>query len=113
MMETKKYIIEVYTDHEQTILVNNLGGTFTFREENQEEIDSFLIGAETPSLSCLLPLTITAENGAKALLSGEFSEEVELYNEDNEPYYKTVSVTWSTIKNIYRKIVEHYTTAKQ
>lgn len=71
-----------------------------------------------------LPLSLTAENGAKGLLNGEFFEDIEVANEGycgcgecdfcdeypNEPETITqqVPVQWTTIKSIYQKIVEHY-----
>lgn len=70
-----------------------------------------------------MPRSLTAENGAKALLSGEFFVEI------REPYYcdcgdedceaceltetdsltatRQVPVPWATIKEIYAKAVEH------
>jgi len=60
----------------------------------------------------LLPKELTAENGAKGLLSGEFFEEhwCSYYNEDDElvEYTEKVPVSWDTIKNIYKKVVEFY-----
>jgi len=69
----------------------------------------------------LMPRTLTAENGAKAELSGEFKEEVEIrcpecdhdapdldceMCEGKGHWMQIVPVEWSTIKNIYRKAVE-------
>jgi len=72
-----------------------------------------------------LPSELTAENGAKALLIGEFTiESQEPCDEcaheygcdgapecDCEDGYVTVqhTVDWTTIKEIYAKVVEHYT----
>jgi len=67
-----------------------------------------------------LPLELTAENGAKYLLLGEFNETVtydcsECHGDgcdecDNEgSYAQEIPVTWPTIKDIYAKIVKHYT----
>lgn len=68
-----------------------------------------------------LPKELTAENGAKYLLSGEFSESEEIMcpeclgNWDetgcgcNEGVVLIdVPVSWSVIKDIYRCIVKHY-----
>ena len=74
----------------------------------------------------VMPLALTAENGAKALMIGEFSESVVLRcNEcDGEgwledigdecpecdgagDYAIKVPVSWDTIKAIYAKAVEH------
>lgn len=73
-----------------------------------------------------MPRELTAENGAKALLSGEFFEDVRVPCEDCEIYmlddnegiecehcdstgFATgkVPVSWTTIKAIYAKAVEH------
>lgn len=69
----------------------------------------------------LMPRELTAENGAKAGLIGEFNEELELpcpeCNEDewnaecewcdgNGYLHKKVPVEWTTIKAIYAKAVE-------
>ena len=72
----------------------------------------------------VMPRSLTAENGAKALLYGEFFETVEVSNEeycgcgecdycqdfpDTEPTVQIkVPVSWSTIKEIYAKVVSHY-----
>ena len=66
----------------------------------------------------LMPKELTAENGAKALLIGEFHVETEVPNpdydpslddEDEEPEFFTaqIAVPWDTIKKIYAKAVEH------
>lgn len=68
-----------------------------------------------------IPKELTAENGAKALLIGEFQEEIELtcsacdYHgkqmdcevcSGNVTYMQPVDVSWSTIKQIYAKAVK-------
>jgi polyferredoxin len=73
-----------------------------------------------------LPSRLTAENGAKALLIGEFFEEIEVRNEEycgcgecgycidvqdedaTETIIQRVPVSWSTIKDIYNKIASHH-----
>lgn len=71
----------------------------------------------------LMPRSLTAENGAKALLSGEFKIDVDesqycdCGEEDCEECEYTelyglqptfeVTVPWTTIKQIYAKAVEH------
>ena len=67
----------------------------------------------------ILPDRLTAENGAKGLLSGEFLETISMYCENcmgdgcddcdqRGTYVADVPVRWTTIKAIYKKIVEHY-----
>lgn len=73
----------------------------------------------------MLPSTLTAENGAKAALMGEFYEEVEMMcsacnydipQEDCEvcggevTWTQRAPVSWTTIKGIYAKAVEHLAT---
>lgn len=74
-----------------------------------------------PAGYVLMPLRLTAENGAKSELSGEFCEKVEVLCpecDQDEPdlgctmceghgrWVQDVPVEWTTIKNIYRKAVE-------
>ena len=73
-----------------------------------------------------MPSELTAENGAKALLSGEFSESIKIgcgycdngvsYDDDLEQceecdglggYNCTVPVSWTTIKEIYAMAVKY------
>lgn len=84
---------------------------------------------ETNPASCqtvVMPRSLTAENGAKALLIGEFFEEIEVSNEEycgcgkcdycieiqdenaTETLIQKVPVSWDTIKKIYDKVVSHY-----
>ena len=66
----------------------------------------------------LLPKSLTAENGAKALLIGEFHQQIERTCSDcfgDDPscdickgmgtYIEDVQISWTTIKEIYKKIV--------
>ena len=68
----------------------------------------------------LMPRELTAENGAKAILIGEFSETIELRcpecdGDDKECdichgdgfYTQEIPVTWNMIKLIYHKAVQH------
>jgi hypothetical protein len=52
----------------------------------------------------LLPRELTAENGAKAALIGEFFESYEVCADE----FVRVPVTWTTIKAIWRAAVEHF-----
>ncbi|WP_159522801.1 hypothetical protein [Sunxiuqinia indica] len=78
------------------------------------------------SLGVVMPRSLTAENGAKALLIGEFFEEIEVPNEEycgcgecdycieiqdedaTETVIQKVPVSWDTVKRIYEKVVTHY-----
>lgn len=55
-----------------------------------------------------LPSELTYENGAKYLLVGEFSESIELTDEDGDTYQQPVPVRWSTIKRIYREAAKWF-----
>ncbi|EPT9139218.1 hypothetical protein ACVTKY_003241 [Klebsiella michiganensis] len=73
----------------------------------------------------MVPMRLTAENGAKGALSGEFSETKfvncpECFGDDecetcdgSGRIEITVPVTWTTIKEIWDKGVEHFAAAPQ
>ncbi|EDA4830149.1 DUF550 domain-containing protein [Salmonella enterica] len=79
----------------------------------------------TPDGYVLVPKKLTAENGAKSVLSGEFSETKfincpECFGDDDCETCDgsgrieiTVPVTWTTIKDIWAKGVEHFAAAPQ
>ncbi|MPQ71458.1 hypothetical protein [Pseudomonas sp. MWU12-2323] len=81
---------------------------------------SFAQVAVVPDGYCLMPTSLTAENGAKGLLSGEFNvsrehdchECAETDDDDCEvcgghgSYTQETPVGWDTIKDIYRKAVD-------
>ena len=54
-----------------------------------------------------MPKTLTAENGAKGLMSGEFKIQIETYAEDGSTEFEDVIVPWTTIKDIYAMAVKH------
>ena len=56
----------------------------------------------------LMPRALTAENGAKAALMGEFKIDVEITYEDGEEETIVVDVPWTTIKAIYAAAVKHF-----
>jgi len=68
----------------------------------------------------LMPSELTAENGAKAALMGEFTEEAsmpcsECFGDDecencdgSGRILVEAPVSWTTIKSIYAKAVEHF-----
>ena len=70
-----------------------------------------------------MPKELTAENGAKSLMMGEFEETIELccpYCDGDDAdhgceicggstqYIQPVPVSWTTIKKIYKMAVEHF-----
>jgi hypothetical protein len=80
--------------------------------------------SENSSFIANMPRSLTAENGAKELLMGEFKETIEVSNPEycgcgecsycidfplTEPSIMVeIPIRWTTIKEIYAKIVEHY-----
>lgn len=74
----------------------------------------------------IIPKELTAENGAKYLLTGDFKEEIEIdcpvcYDPHNTisdcevcegtgTYTQKVTIEWDTIKRIYKKAVTHLAT---
>ena len=71
----------------------------------------------------IMPRELTAENGAKAALMGEFQIEFPIVcydcylNGENEnclicggsgEYIRSINVPWTTIKEIYRSTVKHF-----
>lgn len=99
-------------------------------EELESEIRraAMLQGGSSPVTQdgyVLVPKKLTAENGAKSVLSGEFSETKfincpECFGDDDCETCDssgrieiTVPVTWTTIKAIWTKGVEHFAAAPQ
>ena len=73
--------------------------------------------APPPPIFVTLPKELTAENGAKALLSGEFYEQISFTcacGEDPDcevcdgtgSYIQKIVISWINIKDIYKKIVK-------
>lgn len=74
--------------------------------------DAVIVGAfdalHAQGVTTNLPRKLTAENGAKYALSGEFYELFDMLDEDGEETSAMVPVTWDTIKRIWDKAVEHF-----
>lgn len=87
-------------------------GTFGLVELELIEFDKELSELKKLRVGDVMPRRLTAENGAKALLMGEFFEyhEISYYDEDGDEVERLekVPVSWNTIKKIYDKIVSHY-----
>ncbi|GKL98714.1 hypothetical protein NUBL21995_10480 [Klebsiella pneumoniae] len=90
-----------------------------------DRVEAVLVGMDQPAPVVLdgyvmVPLRLTAENGAKEALSGEFSETrfvncPECFGDDecetcdgSGRIEITVPVTWTTIKEIWAKGIEHF-----
>lgn len=91
-----------------------------------DRVEAVLVGLDQPAPVVpdgyvMVPMRLTAENGAKGALSGEFSEtkfvncpecfgDEECETCDGSGKIEiTVPVTWTTIKAIWAKGVEHFT----
>ncbi|HFZ1234217.1 MULTISPECIES: hypothetical protein [Klebsiella pneumoniae complex] len=90
-----------------------------------DRVEAVLVGMDQPAPVVpdgyvMVPMRLTAENGAKGALSGEFSETKfvncpECFGDDecetcdgSGRIEITVPVTWTTIKDIWAKGVEHF-----
>lgn len=95
-----------------------------------DRVEAVLVGMDQPAPVVpdgyvMVPMRLTAENGAKGALSGEFSEtkfvncpecfgEEECETCDGSGKIEiTVPVTWTTIKAIWVKGVEHFAATAQ
>ena len=95
-----------------------------------DRVEAVLVGMEQPAPVVpdgyvMVPMRLTAENGAKGALSGEFSETKfvncpECFGDDecetcdgSGTIEITVPVTWTTIKEIWAKGMEHFAAAPQ
>ena len=95
-----------------------------------DRVEAVLVGMEQPAPVVpdgyvMVPMRLTAENGAKGALSGEFSETKlvncpECFGDDecetcdgSGKIEITVPVTWTTIKAIWVKGVEHFAATAQ
>lgn len=95
-----------------------------------DRVEAVLVGMDQPAPVVpdgyvMVPMRLTAENGAKGALSGEFSENKfvncpECFGDDecetcdgSGRIEITVPVTWTTIKDIWAKGVEHFAAAPQ
>lgn len=67
--------------------------------------------------SNVMPEALTAENGAKSLLMGDFFETIAVVNPDADSFLNTgepefisqkVPISWVNIKEIYKKIRTHF-----
>ncbi len=53
-----------------------------------------------------VPGEVTAENGLKYALSGEFTQPYETYDSDGEEFYSaTMAIDWTNIKAIYKAAI--------
>lgn len=108
------------TENELSFLKENAG-------ENAEFLKLYRHAQQPviPDGYVMVPMRLTAENGAKGVLSGEFSETQfvncpECFGDDecetcdgSGRIEITVPVTWTTIKEIWAKGVEHFAAAPQ
>ncbi|HHB7025934.1 TPA: DUF551 domain-containing protein [Klebsiella pneumoniae] len=137
------YTIPLYTTPQPISLVNSEPVAYIFKhpagrlfwaltdESNKGHDDVMPVYAApqpapvVPDSYVMVPMRLTAENGAKGALSGEFSETKfvncpECFGDDecetcdgSGRIEITVPVTWTTIKEIWAKGVEHFAAAPQ
>lgn len=98
--------------------------TMDAAKKSDKELQAMAVGGRVTTIieeqingndTVLLPKNLTAENGAKGLLIGDFYEYVEVaadedYREESgeETVRVQVPVSWSNIKLIYDKVVSHF-----
>lgn len=80
-------------------------------ESQMDEINNIINKVSIPDGFVVMPKRLTYENGAKALLMGEFAEVLE--DEDNPGNPFIVPISWDKIKDIYKMAVKHFTTENQ
>ena len=117
--EAKGYLKTVFGHEYESYIENHLAGDFACDLVKYLRLDR--------TDFTLLPRRLTAENGAKNLLWDEFSVEVKhscsacsFHGSQDEcevcggevEWVQSHQVPWTTIKDIYRKIVGHYAPAQ-
>ena len=98
-MTPKEFLQEKGIHPEEPIYWYGENEFLTLDNLMQEYSDKQLI------LQGVMPRNLSAENGAKDLLRGEF---VECFDPDESGNPYIVPITWDSIKKIYKRIVEHY-----
>ena len=77
-----------------------------------EHVSGYLPGEpqapQVPDGFILVPRQLTAENGAKGALSGEFYEDYGIQDERGNECLAKVAVNWTTIKEIHKAMVAHF-----
>ena len=104
--EQKKFIENGHTMFEEDVLQRLK--RLAYLEEQLKQANGVNTEQKALHIDSVMPRRLTAENGAKGLLIGEFHETIICHDEDGEPYEVKMPVEWDTIKQIYAKIVDHY-----
>lgn len=105
-------LIQKYTE-QLAVLKENRANTVDINNDAENEqydrliqqVAGFIRELKQLNLPVVMPRKLTAENGAKILLIGEFAECFDPEDCGN-PY--VVPISWDSIKRIYDKIVSHY-----
>lgn len=66
---------------------------------------------KVPDGFVLVPRELTAENGAKSALIGEFSETFDYMDDEGDECQAEIPVSWMTIKEIHKKMVKLFALA--
>ncbi len=63
---------------------------------------------EILNLHSVMPRELTAENGSKGLMMGEFKEHYEVCDEDGNYHTESLYVSWTNIKEMHKKLVAYH-----
>jgi hypothetical protein len=81
-----------------------------FNIDGHVDLRSIVRAALTAALqgSAVVPRALTAENGAKAALAGDFTETFEYMDDEGDECTAHIPVSWTTIKEIHKAMVAHF-----
>jgi hypothetical protein len=69
--------------------------------------DTIPVKRDVPEGYALVPIELTAENGMKKALIGEFREEVTRHDPENDEYWQEkITISWTTIKEIHKAMIK-------
>lgn len=89
----------------------NPGPGVHVREEPEPLYTGF--AQNVPGGFVLVPRELTAENGAKTALIGDFSEAFEYMDDEGDECTAHIQVSWTTIKEIHKAMVKHFDTTPE
>lgn len=70
-----------------------------------KEVLEFMEAKQLGKDAVIMPTKLTAENGAKKALIGEFQVEYEYTNQEGYDELAEIDIPWTTLKDIYRYIM--------
>lgn len=114
-VETIKFILESLPHGERSDICDDLTKITQLLAKKYDPSNKLQLISSEEEDYVLLPVRLTAENGGKGILLGEFFETVQYHNPDPDEFFPSddtitqkVPVRWTTIKDIYTKIVNHF-----